>query len=491
MFKGKCFVLFLLALLHSTGSFAFNCSSPTGGYRTNPTGAQVETTPLGLKVIRNGFNENHSDPNCRIKLEWIDNAARIQMRRWPSVDIPAGSGNRFSDQQVLNALKGMTLQLVNEALFFTMPRTYRDHLGATNSYGDQIVLSAGDFGATTASDQTGLPLIHEMDHYIGFKLGVPYWTRMAPGHTPYPAPETFSGPGQNLDGSVMAPYTPIPAYEVYRVDSAPNPGPTYSGDNWGAAGDVPFVGKFFRTDREDIGVFRPSENVFYLKKYGTYETKIYQFGSPGDKPMVGDVLGTGYAQIVQFRPSNGVWYFQDVVDNRFEAHQWGMEGDVPVPGDYFGTGRQDLAVFRPSNGTVYIKNIASGQTRIFGWGASGDKPLSGRFLGNGRDQLAQYRESNGTWYILDTADGAIHYRSWGAAGDVPLVGNISASSSEDLVMFRPSNGTHYSLNVNTGEIRALQWGQNGDVPLAGKLVNAASGKDNQIVYRNGQWWVHH
>ncbi len=493
MFKNRKYLaLSLLASIYSTSTFAFSCYSPSGAYRTNPNGALVETTPLGLRVIRNGFNENHSDPNCRIKLEWIDNAARIQMRRWPSVDIPAGSGNRFNDQQVLNALKGMTLQLVNEGLFFTMPRNYRDHIGGTNSYGDQIVLSAGDFGATTAGDQTALPLIHEMDHYIGFRLNVPYWTRMAPGHTPYPAPETFSGPGQNLDGSVMAPYTPIPAYEVYRVDNVATPAPNHSMDSWGQADDIPFVGKFFSTEKDDIGVFRPTTNTFYLKKYGSYDQPKYlQFGQAGDKPMVGDFLGTGYAQVVQFRPSNGVWYFLDSVTNRFEAHQWGMERDIPIPGDYFGTGRLDLAVFRPSNGTIYIKNIASGQTKIFGWGQETDKPVAGRFIsGSSNDQIAQFRPSTGMWYIYNPANGSITSRQWGMLGDEPLSGKISSASTDDMIMFRPSNGTHYSLSLS-GTMNVLQWGQLGDTPLAGNLTNGPGGKDNHIVFRNGQWWVQH
>ena len=269
------------------------------------------------------------------------------------------------------------------------------------------------------------------------------------------------------------------------------PAPTYSVDNWGQAGDVPLIGKFFTTDKEDIGVFRPSDNTFYLKKFGTYEVHIRQFGMAGDVPMVGDFLGTGYSQVVQFRPSNGVWYFLDIATQRFEGHEFGRVGDVPVPGDYFGTGRQDLAVFRPSNGMVYIKNIASGQTRVFGWGLPDDKPVVGKFLGNGRDQIAQYRSTNNVWYILDTADGSIHYRQWGTTGDVPLVGNITSTTSEDMIMFRPASGIFYSMNVLAGTSAALVWGQAQDIPLTGKLVDASSGKDNQIVFRNGQWWVFH
>ncbi|HXH29782.1 MAG TPA: hypothetical protein VNJ01_03110 [Bacteriovoracaceae bacterium] len=474
----KLFLLTVILIVYSSQSFAGFCGpEQPGGF---------ELTPKGIQVERNGFNENHPEPNCRIKLDYLDQAAAVQVRRWASLG--------KSEAQVMAALKKMkVIMRSDDGIFQTQSWGTLGNI----SYSITQITVAGNSGNAAfcfSGDDSSKPLIHEWDHSLGFAFGLNYWTRIGPGHsTNINVPDSWNGPGLNINGTAMQPYTPQPKYENYCVTATPQQPPqaTTSNDNWGTAGDIPFTGKFFSTDKEDIGVFRPSNSTFYLKKYGSAETKSLSFGQAGDIPFTGDFFGTGYSQIAVFRPGNGVWYFMDHITGRFEAQQWGMAGDIPVPGDFFGTGRMDMAVFRPSDGHVYIRNIQSAEMKIFGWGANGDKPVAGKFLGLARDQIAQYRPSTGTWYILDPDTGRTEFRQYGAATDIPLAGKLSSQASDDIIMFRPSNGVYYSLNVLTGATGALQWGQAGDVPLAGKLVSTASGKDNYVIFRNGAWWVFH
>ena len=54
-------------------------------------------------------------------------------------------------------------------------------------------------------------------------------------------------------------------------------------------------------------------------------------------------------------------------------------------------------------------------------------------------------------------------------------------------MWRPSNGIWYILKSSTGTVDFINWGTSGDVPVPGDYDG--DGKDDQAIYRNGQWWL--
>ena len=88
----------------------------------------------------------------------------------------------------------------------------------------------------------------------------------------------------------------------------------------------------------NIGVYRPSANVFYLRNsnsVGPVDITI-PFGAPGDLPVVGDLDGNGTTTVGVYRPSNNTFYLS--YDNVSVAVviPFGAPGDLPVVGDWDG-----------------------------------------------------------------------------------------------------------------------------------------------------------
>jgi hypothetical protein len=74
-----------------------------------------------------------------------------------------------------------------------------------------------------------------------------------------------------------------------------------------------------------------------------------------------------------FRPSNHIFYLKNGTTTTIN---WGISTDLPVTGDWNGDGRTDVGVFRPSNHMFYLKN---GTTTTINWGTSTDKPVTGKW----------------------------------------------------------------------------------------------------------------
>jgi hypothetical protein len=114
----------------------------------------------------------------------------------------------------------------------------------------------------------------------------------------------------------------------------------------GMVGDVPLTGDWNGSETSKVGVFRPSDGTFYLDYNGNGAwdgcgtDKCLQIGMNGDTPLVGDWNGSGTSKVGVFRPSDGVFY-QDYNGNGIwdgcgtdRCLPIGLDGDIPVVGKW-------------------------------------------------------------------------------------------------------------------------------------------------------------
>jgi hypothetical protein len=117
-------------------------------------------------------------------------------------------------------------------------------------------------------------------------------------------------------------------------------------DTYGDTGELPVVGYWVGIGTEEIGVFVPSQGMWYLDLNGngkwdgcSIDKCLGPFGTTGDLPVVGDWDGTGKVRIGVFRPSTGMWYVDTSGNGKFDGCNkdaclgpFGQQGDLPVVG---------------------------------------------------------------------------------------------------------------------------------------------------------------
>ena len=228
---------------------------------------------------------------------------------------------------------------------------------------------------------------------------------------------------------------------------------------FGQSGDKLAPADYDGDGKADIAVFR--NGIWYVLQSSNNQVRIQQFGQAGDVPLPADYDGDGRADITVWRPSDGTWYRINSSNNQFTAAAFGVSTDKPVPADYDGDGKTDIAVYR--NGTWYLQQSTSG-FRAVQWGAATDQPTAADFDGDGKADLAIYRPSAGEWYIFQSSNNQLRYSRWGASGDIATPADYDGDGKADVAVFRPSNGTWY-LQRSTAGVGIFQFGTSGDNPL--------------------------
>lgn len=243
---------------------------------------------------------------------------------------------------------------------------------------------------------------------------------------------------------------------------------------------------------DTIGVFRPSNANFYLKKSnsdGPADIFVW-FGESTDLPLVGDWNSDGIDTVGIFR--NGTFYLKD--ENAYLApivHTllFGVSGDLPVAGDWNGDGVSGIGVFR--NGVFYLKDsLTSGFPNYYiAFGAAGDLPLAGDWNGDGVDSPGLYRPSAALFFASDvmcaSCSATLDYIvSLGMTGDVGFAGDWDGNGKDGLGVFRPSNGITYMRNTLTDGFAdiAFVYGIAGDKPFAGVWEIPAGDGDTAPVF---------
>ncbi len=168
-----------------------------------------------------------------------------------------------------------------------------------------------------------------------------------------------------------------PTTRVWRLDlngnGVWNGVPTDRQVVFGIAGDKPVVGDWTGNGITRIGVFRQSNGMWYLDKDNdglleacTIDLCQGPFGLIGDRPVAGDWSGTGKTKIGVYRPSNNRWYIDYTGDGKWNGvptdklWAFGVATDQQVVGDWTGDGKAKPGVFRQSNGLWYLDADGNG-----------------------------------------------------------------------------------------------------------------------------------
>ncbi len=239
--------------------------------------------------------------------------------------------------------------------------------------------------------------------------------------------------------------------------------------------------------RSDVGVFRPSNGVWYINSSGG-GFNIFQFGMSGDKPVSADYDGDGKSDGAVYR--SGAWYRLMSATNTFDAISFGLSNDIPAPADFDGDGKADIGVFRPSNGTWYILRSVDGSFSVVQFGTSGDVPVAADYDGDGKSDINVFRPSNGVWYRLNSSNNSFYAAQFGQNGDQAQNGDFDGDGKADLAVWRTSNGAWYSLSSSNGGFVAIGFGLPTDIPVAADYDGDA--RTDMAVFRpsDGVWhWL--
>jgi hypothetical protein len=235
----------------------------------------------------------------------------------------------------------------------------------------------------------------------------------------------------------------------------------------------------------DIGVFRPSNGVWYLNRSGS-GFAAFQFGQQGDRSVAADYDGDGKSDAAIFR--NGAWWRIKSATNTIDVVSFGLAGDVPAPADFDGDGKADVAVFRPSSGVWYRLNSSNGAFNATAFGLPEDIPSAADYDGDAKADITVFRPSTGVWYRLNSSNGAFFALQFGLTGDVPVVIDQDGDSKTDIAVWRPSDGVWYWLRSGDGGFRATAFGLSADIPAPADYDG--DGRTDISVYRpsTGIWY---
>lgn len=156
--------------------------------------------------------------------------------------------------------------------------------------------------------------------------------------------------------------------------------------NFGQAGDRPVAADWDGDGKDTVGVFRPSNNTFFLTNSNDLNPPIEittVVGASEDFPLAGDWNGDGVDSIGLFRPSITRYFLSntnEVFQNSFTAII-GLSEDLPIAGDWDGDGDDTFGAFRPSSGTFSLSNDNIAFNLIFNFGVAGDQPVAGDWDG--------------------------------------------------------------------------------------------------------------
>lgn len=230
----------------------------------------------------------------------------------------------------------------------------------------------------------------------------------------------------------------------------------YENQQIGEAGDLPIVGDWNgdgATNNEDtIGVYRPKEAKFYLDNdndgiVGDTPEERFPFGNIGDYPITGDWDGNGRDEVGVYRISDDgkkATFYLKKPDAMEEVKFNITANDTPIVGDWNNDGTDDVGIFRrydanhKQNSVFYLR--FDGKITEIEFGDNTDIPVAGKLKKDKLTKIGIYRPSEGEFHF-DTK---------------PVV---PKSDKPSLVLDYPTGGETWLL----GSIETIQWTLSGDI----------------------------
>jgi uncharacterized delta-60 repeat protein len=242
--------------------------------------------------------------------------------------------------------------------------------------------------------------------------------------------------------------------------------------------------------RDDVSVFRPSENRWYVFRSSDNQVAQQVFALAGDVPVPADYDGDGKTDFAIYRPSTGAWWYLSSINGTQAFAQWGGEsGDIPRPSDFDGDGKADFVIFRSNNNFWYRISSANGTVSNVPFGLTGDKPVTGDFDGDGKSDVAIYRPSTGDWWWQSSVDNVQRATRWGISTDIPAPADYDGDGKTDFAVYRASTGVWYIINSSNGSFTIMNFGISEDKPVAADYDG--DGKSDIAVFRpsTGIWYL--
>jgi len=244
------------------------------------------------------------------------------------------------------------------------------------------------------------------------------------------------------------------------------------------------------TVRQGIGVFRPSNGLFYMRIDLATGTSNVISGTalPGDLPVVGDWNGDGIETIGFWRPSTRTFYLRD--SNSPAITTWNYifvygntSNAIPLVGDWDGDGRDSVGVYNLGTNQFLLRNSLTAGVADLNqrFGGLTDRGIAGDWNGDGIDTIGVYKFGTSlTFFFTNQTCSNCAPPSQGRAnftptilGDLPIVGDWDGDGRTTFGLFRTSSGTFFLSNeVRTG-IPAnvgIPFGQGTDLPIVGRWV---------------------
>jgi hypothetical protein len=254
---------------------------------------------------------------------------------------------------------------------------------------------------------------------------------------------------------------------------------------WPAEGWPAFEGRTFRYGWNVYRIIgspapaRPgsfSDGVWSLRSPGG-KTVQRAFGRTGDLPVTGDWNGDGYTDQGVFRPSEQTWYLNLDEDSEpeYRIRLTGMRADdLPVSGDWDGNGSSTPGFYRPADGSWHLRNsLTSGgeDWPAFLFGGPGRAPLIGDWDGDGRDSPGVYDSRSGNVYLTNRVKAGLADAHFAIAPQsVPVAADWAGWGADSLAVVERGRWHLKLINSNSGMSNAVppfEIDSGGRSPVAG------------------------